>query len=128
MIILAIDPRVIDDGITIAIVGYIVVFVALVSLYLMLNYVLKLLSVKKSDIIAQSERLHLHREEVLEVLNAPEEATVPEIYAAITMGLHMYYNDTHDEEANVLTLKRVKRDYSPWSSKIYGLRKHPRNN
>lgn len=41
--------------------------------------------------------------------------------AAIAMTLHMYLNEQHDEESGVITIKRIQRRYSPWSSKIYGL-------
>lgn len=41
--------------------------------------------------------------------------------AAIAMALHMYYEEAHDTESNVITIKRIERRYSPWSSKIYGI-------
>jgi glutaconyl-CoA/methylmalonyl-CoA decarboxylase subunit delta len=41
--------------------------------------------------------------------------------AAIAMALHLYFNDFHEEESNVITIKRIERRYSPWSSKIYGI-------
>lgn len=41
--------------------------------------------------------------------------------AAISMALHLFLSDVHDEESNVITIKRIERRYSPWSSKIYGL-------
>ena len=41
--------------------------------------------------------------------------------AAIAMALYMYLNEQHDEESGVITIKRIERRYSPWSSKIYGL-------
>ena len=41
--------------------------------------------------------------------------------AAIAMALHLYYG-VHDEESNVITIKKnINNRYSPWSSKIYGL-------
>lgn len=46
--------------------------------------------------------------------------------AAIAMALHEYLNDAHDIEDMVLTINKVKRSYSPWSSKIYTLRQDPR--
>lgn len=49
-----------------------------------------------------------------------------EVNAAIAMALYMYQNETHDFENTVLTIKKVSRTYSPWSSKIYTLRKSPR--
>lgn len=46
--------------------------------------------------------------------------------AAIAMAMHEFQNDAHDIEDMILTINRVKRTYSPWSSKIYTLRKNPR--
>ena len=44
-----------------------------------------------------------------------------EIFAAIAMAMHEMQSDVHDVEDTVLTITRVKRSYSPWSSKIYTL-------
>lgn len=44
--------------------------------------------------------------------------------AAIVMALYDHLN-AHDTENTVLTINKVKRAYSPWSSKIYGLREIP---
>jgi Na+-transporting methylmalonyl-CoA/oxaloacetate decarboxylase gamma subunit len=42
--------------------------------------------------------------------------------AAIAMALHLYYDeDVHDIEKAIVTIKKVEKRYSPWSSKIYGL-------
>lgn len=49
-----------------------------------------------------------------------------EVNAAIAMALYLYSSEIHDQENPVLTMIRVSRTYSPWSSKIYGLRKLPR--
>jgi hypothetical protein len=49
-----------------------------------------------------------------------------EVNAAIAMALYMYQNELHDTENTVLTIQKVSRTYSPWSSKIYTLRKSPR--
>ena len=40
---------------------------------------------------------------------------------AIAMALNLYYDEVHDDESNVITIKRIERRYSPWSSKIYGI-------
>lgn len=48
-----------------------------------------------------------------------------EVIAAISMALHEMQNSDHDYEETVLTITRVKRSYSPWSSKIYSLRETP---
>jgi Na+-transporting methylmalonyl-CoA/oxaloacetate decarboxylase gamma subunit len=49
-----------------------------------------------------------------------------EVNAAIALALHLYHNELHDNENTVLTIQKVSRNYSPWSSKIYTLRKSPR--
>ena len=53
----------------------------------------------------------------------PEHDSGEEI-AAITMALHEHLN-AHDAENTILTINKVKRAYSPWSSKIYSLRELP---
>ena len=45
--------------------------------------------------------------------------------AAICMALYEHLN-VHDNEDTILTINKVKRAYSPWSSKIYTLRDIPR--
>ena len=42
--------------------------------------------------------------------------------AAISMALYKYSEDMHDLENTVLMINRITKMYSPWSSKIYGLR------
>lgn len=51
---------------------------------------------------------------------APADMPACEI-AAISMALHLFMDDVHDKESNVITIKRIERRYSPWNSKIYGL-------
>lgn len=41
--------------------------------------------------------------------------------AAIAAAIFEYDNQYHDEENTVLTINKVSRNYSPWSSKLYGL-------
>lgn len=53
----------------------------------------------------------------------PEHDSGEEI-AAIVMALHEHL-DAHDTENTILTINKVKRTYSPWSSKIYSLREVP---
>ena len=48
-----------------------------------------------------------------------------EIFAAIATALYEMSDDNHDIENTVLTIRKVQRSYSPWSSKIYTLRQTP---
>jgi hypothetical protein len=42
--------------------------------------------------------------------------------AAIAMALYLYFNEMHDDESDIITVKRVSKTYSPWSSKLYSMR------
>ena len=42
--------------------------------------------------------------------------------AAIAVALYLYFNEMHDEESDIITVKRVSKTYSPWSSKLYSMR------
>lgn len=48
-----------------------------------------------------------------------------EVIAAIAMALDEHFNSRHDLEDTVLTIRRMKRAYSPWNSKIYNMRELP---
>ena len=60
---------------------------------------------------------------VVEVV--PEEINPDEVSAVIAMALDLHLKDIHDYEKTVLTIQKVMRPYSPWSSKFYGLRQTP---
>lgn len=48
--------------------------------------------------------------------------TIPgETGAAIAMAISLYLNELHDQENTVLTIRKVGKSYSPWSSKIYNV-------
>jgi phosphatidylglycerophosphatase A len=48
-----------------------------------------------------------------------------EVVAAIIMMLNDMDEDVHDKDNTVLTMRKVTRNYSPWNSKIFGLRQMP---
>jgi Na+-transporting methylmalonyl-CoA/oxaloacetate decarboxylase gamma subunit len=41
--------------------------------------------------------------------------------AAIAAALYLFFSELHDEEKYVMTIRKVSKTYSPWSSKIYGI-------
>lgn len=98
-------------GMTITAMG--VVFAGLIVLFLAFKYV-GLLAVKASARrrMRQAGDNHHHHQE-------PEAG---EVLAAIAAALYEVEEDVHDLENTVLTIRKVARHYSPWSSKIYGLR------
>lgn len=48
-----------------------------------------------------------------------------EAIAAIAAALAEHFGQNHDLEDTILTIRRMKRAYSPWNSKIHGLRHLP---
>lgn len=98
-------------GLTIAVVGFGIVVTALSLLVLVFLNAPKLLKLKGFR-RKKGDGSDEHEEEVHLEGN---------VNAAIALAIHMYLNEAHDEESNVVTIKRVRRRYSPWSSKIYGV-------
>lgn len=80
-----------------------------------------------------SQRMHNKRKMEAQGLvkgTSPKEVASDsgEVIAAISLALHEHFNARHDIEETVLTIKKLKRAYSPWSSKIYNLRAYPMRN
>lgn len=48
-----------------------------------------------------------------------------QIAAAISLALHLHMNQVREYEKAVVTIQKIMKPYSPWSSKIYGLRQQP---
>jgi len=106
-----------QGGWTVALVGYIIVFAALVFLILIFTAIPRLINLKV--------RMELRRKGKV-VTNQPNELSVGgDVSAAISLALHFYLSDMHDEEPNVITISRIQRRYSPWSSKIYNIYNTP---
>lgn len=107
------------EGIIIAVVGYITVFMALVVLYMVFTYLSKTLNYRA--------RIKLRREGRYKAAEEKQLFIPGDVAAAISTALYLYH-ELHDEESNVITIKRVSKTYSPWSSKIYTLREFPGKN
>lgn len=54
-----------------------------------------------------------------------EDGVNAELIAAIGLALKLDGVERHDKESEVITLNKVARVYSPWSSKIHGLTHEP---
>ncbi len=106
------------ESIVVSIVGYLIVFVALVLLYWFFDLLSKILNMRLKDRLRRQGKLS--KDEETKDLRVPGD-----VIAAIGLALYMS-TQLHDDESNVLTIKKVSRTYSPWSSKIYGLRNLPR--
>jgi sodium pump decarboxylase gamma subunit len=105
-------------GMTIIVMG--IVFIALIFLYLIFK-----ISGHLNNSAARKKSLQKQgKTEEAARINENESG---EVFAAIAMALHLYQSQFHDEERTIITMEKVARTYSPWSSKIYGLR-HRQNN
>lgn len=105
-------------GIGMMVIGMLIVFCSLWMLYILFFNISRLLQKRnrpKVDTVSQSPI-------TLEASNAVSS----EVAAAIGIALQLYFDEQHDNEKAILTIQRVARSYSPWSSKLYGLRNHPR--
>lgn len=102
-------------GILISIVGYSVTLLTLGLLYYAFRYLPKLLHLQ----VRQRLRRLGHQ------ISPDEDLSVKgDEAAAIAMALHLYFNELHDEESMRITIRKIPKAYSPWSSKIFGMR-HP---
>lgn len=105
-------------GIGMTVIAMFVVFSALASLYIIYKNLGKFFIKKAVKTKISTEKKSKSTDE--------DEEMSGETNAAIAMALHLYLSELHDHENTVLTIQKVSRNYSPWSSKIYTLRKTPR--
>lgn len=116
------NPKVVDLSVNdkfgglITLTSMLVVFTSLILLYFAFKFtgnVAKKVSHKR---VAHSGKLSAARSET---------HLSGEILAAISAAIVELKEDQHDIESTILTIRQVKRNYSPWSSKIYSLRELP---
>ncbi len=119
-------------GLLMAVLGMSIVFFALIMLFVIFNNtpVLFRQSFKdklKAFFTFRKKKVDVSEEAIaLETKPALVEEMSGEINAAIAAALYLYRSELHDYEDTILTIKKVSRTYSPWSSKIYGLRNMPK--
>jgi len=103
----------------IALIGMVIVFIALSFLTWIFTMIPKLLNLQvRSRLKKEGKMKEADTENVINMS--------AEVNAAIAMALHLYFSELHDEENVEMTIKRVSRTYSPWSSKIYAMTQNPR--
>ncbi len=107
-------------GVGMAVIAMSVVFAALILLYVVFKNTKRLYSINFKKLFSRNSK------KVPVIEKATEIEISGEVNAAIAMAIHLYISELHDHEEAVLTIRKVSRTYSPWSSKIYGLRNQPR--
>ncbi len=106
-----------QTGISAIMPAFIFVFLALLLLYFLFKIIGHVMTIeaRKAKKLLEASSPGLAKEKLS-----------GEVNAAIVMALYLYGSDLHDQEDPIITMTKVSRTYSPWSSKIYGLRKSPR--
>lgn len=106
-------------GVGMAVIALMVVFLCLLILFLVFKGVGK----GFGSLVNKREREHKEttaQDSKAVVRVAPSDVS-GEVYAAIAAAIHLYNDELHDMENTVLTINKVSRTYSPWSSKIHGM-------
>lgn len=102
-------------GVGMALIAMSVVFAALILLYIVFKNTKRIYSINIKKLFTRKEAVVIAQASGVEEISG-------EVNAAIAMALHLYISELHDHEEAILTIKKVARSYSPWSSKIYGMR------
>ncbi|MDR3252561.1 MAG: lamin tail domain-containing protein [Tannerella sp.] len=104
-------------GVGMTLTAMLVVFLGLLVLYLSFKSVGKI-----------AMRMSRQRAQKAGVTDVPTHGIAEEggVFAAIATALYEVTEDVHDIESTVLTIHKVTRRYSPWSSKIHSMREFNR--
>jgi Na+-transporting methylmalonyl-CoA/oxaloacetate decarboxylase gamma subunit len=104
----------INEGYVVLITGLLIVFSSLLILSLFFKYGLPVMLYVYKIITKRKDK------KISEIKVEADKNFTGEIAAAIGAAVHLYLDQQHDHENAILTIKQVKKPYSPWSSKIYG--------
>jgi len=105
------DSILAGDGIMIALVGILIVFSSLAVMSLIVRFLKRFVSPRSGR---------------RDTATVPEHNGVSgEVVAAIAAALQYHLFELHDEERTIITIKKVSKPYSPWSSKLYGMTPSP---
>jgi len=101
------------EHLALAVSCYVIVFLSLFLLSLVFGFLPKL----------RTRNLRKQMQRGGDVINTSIAGKmVPgEVSAAVALAISMYLEELHDQEASILTIKKVGKSYSPWNSKIYNV-------
>lgn len=98
---------------TLVLVGIVVVFTALTLLVVILNNIPQIAYYFKLLIRSVSRKP--------KIAEVKDKRIPAQVSVAISAAIYLYLDEIHDKESRVMTIRKVSKNYSPWSSKIYGL-------
>jgi Na+-transporting methylmalonyl-CoA/oxaloacetate decarboxylase gamma subunit len=108
------DPSLLDSHvILVSIMGYAVVLLALSAM--------AFLSIRMHKVRVWFKDRKLRSETKNEQPETQRTVMTGEENAAIAAALFLFFSELHDQEKYVMTIKKVSRTYSPWSSKFYNI-------
>ncbi|MDR1739669.1 MAG: OadG family protein [Bacteroidales bacterium] len=107
------------SGLVLVLISMTTVFSALILLYIIFK-MLGIYQVRRQNkkLMPRAEAIKASK---VSVAHQSPGGTSGEVFAAIASTIYMYQSELHDEEVTVITIDKVSRNYSPWSSKLYGL-------
>lgn len=106
------------EGLVITLVGVGLVFLTLTLLFLVFISFTYLVP-RIMNMINKPKKIVIKKDEGDLVINST--SVSGEVNAVIAAGIYHYMAEAHDEESTILTIQKVKKAYSPWSSKIYSV-------
>jgi glutaconyl-CoA/methylmalonyl-CoA decarboxylase subunit delta len=109
-----------NEHLIIVVVGYLIVFTSLFLLWLVFYNLPSLLSINPARLFKRDPKKDVKTTNT-EVIAAKSGTITGEETAAISVAIFLYVGGLHDEEHTVLTIQKISRRYSPWSSKIYNV-------
>ncbi len=110
---------ILERGISIGVLGISVVFMGLIILFIFMK--LFIFASQYSEIKKENKTAVQAISKLIKT-----EPMTGEIATAISMAIHQSREEFHDMEETIITLQRITKPYSPWSSKIHILRRSAR--
>ncbi|MDR1341576.1 MAG: lamin tail domain-containing protein [Prevotellaceae bacterium] len=112
-------------GVGMSIIAILVVFIALILLYICFKYLGRFYINRGNKKSVEAVEAKGGKVDESIIRKKDRDGMSAEVCAAIAAALYEIYNDVHDIEDTILTIEKKAVSYSPWSSKIYGLRQMP---
>ncbi|MCK5847140.1 MAG: OadG family protein [Bacteroidales bacterium] len=105
-----------EFGIMVSIVGYTIVLGALTFLFGIYSLLPKLLDAYTRNQLVRAGKKECAEQDSLQ-LSGDESA-------AIAAAISIILSEQHDLESGKITIKKISKRYSPWSSKIYSMNEY----
>ncbi len=114
-VLLILAASTVEFGFTVAVVGFSIVLFSLTMLVIVFTRLPRLINMNFKKWRKKDNR-------IIEEESSDEDYIIEgNVTAALSLAIHLYFSELHDNESNVVTIKKVRKAYSPWSSKIYSV-------